>query len=142
MQFIALVPLALVAAGIFGATFAVTLRNYRALPAQVPEHFDEYGSPDQMGPRPMIFSMLVAQAIVLAIWIAMLANTLRGADALRLVVISGIIADSLLGMLAWLQWQMIEVAEGRLERMPHQYAPLLLPAAGVAIAFAIASAIR
>ncbi len=131
---IALVPFALIVAASVAMSLTVTLRSYRALPADVPDHFDGYGWPDAFGPRPMIFAVIVAEAIAVAIWAALLRQWFIENDPVRFVVASGFAASGLLWTLTWMQQKILRVATGKAERMEKPYEPLLVLLAGIVLA--------
>lgn len=132
-----LLPFAVIAAALVGASVVITLRLYRKLPSEVPDHFDEYGWPDAMGPRLMIFAMIVAQCIVLAVWAALVFAAFSGADAPRRIVAFGIAAIGVLGALTWMHVGILAVAHGNTERINHPYRPLVLIAVAIAIAIGL-----
>lgn len=130
---IALVPFALIVAAAIAMSLTFTLRSYRALPADVPDHFDGYGWPDAFGPRPMIFAVIVAEAIAVAIWAALLRQWFIENDPVRFVVASGFAASGLLWTLAWMQKKILRVATAKAERMDKPYEPLLVLLAGIVL---------
>lgn len=133
---IALVPFALIVVAAIAMSLTFTLRSYRALPADVPDHFDGYGWPDAFGPRPMIFAVIVAEAIAVVIWAALLRQWFIENDPVRFVVASGFAASGLLWTLAWMQKKILRVASGKAERMDKPYEPLLVLFAGIVFAVA------
>jgi hypothetical protein len=131
---IALVPFALIVAAAIAMSLTFTLRSYCALPADVPDHFDGYGWPDAFGPRPVIFAVIVAEAIAVAIWAALLRQWFIENDPVRFVVASGFAASGLLWTLAWMQKKILRVATTKAERMDKPYEPLLVLLAGIVLA--------
>lgn len=131
---IALLPFALIVAAAIAMSLTFTLRSYRALPADVPDHFDGYGWPDAFGPRPMIFAVILAEAIAVVIWAALLRQWFIESDSVRFVVASGFAASGLLWTLAWMQRKVLRVATGKAERMDKPYEPLLALFAGIVLA--------
>lgn len=132
-----LLPFAVIAAALVGVSLAITLRLYQRLPAEVPEHFDGYGRPDVMGPRPMIFAVIAAQFIVVAIWAGVVYSVFSDADAPRRIVAFGIAAIGVLGALTWMHFGVLAVAHGKAERINHPFRPLVLIAVAIAIAIGL-----
>jgi uncharacterized protein YhhL (DUF1145 family) len=134
MAYAFLTLFAVIAAGIFGGTILMSASHYRALPPEVADHFDGYGWPDAFGPRPMIFVLVFAQAVLLGLWAWILVNVVHEIAAIRVIVISGVIVDVVLFILYRLQRESIAVAEGRAERVGSPLATLGVIAATIAVA--------
>lgn len=107
-----------VALAFIAKNFVMMLRAYRALPAQVPDHFNEYGDPDAYGPRPVIFAMVPASLVILGVWLAAMIASNAAAGP---ICISGTVADVVIIAFFYLQRGMLNVATGKCERM-HPYA--------------------
>lgn len=123
-----------------GIPVVTTIRDYRDLPAEVPDHFDGYGWPDTAGPRPMIFAVIAAQLIAAGIWALFLHAWLTGNGGVKGVIVSGFAADGLLVTLAWMQSQVLSVALGKSPRILHPFRPTLILVSGIALA--VLSAVR
>jgi hypothetical protein len=137
MEYIALAFFGVIAAATFGASVDATVRHYRCLPQQVPEHFDGYGWPDGYGPRPMIFAGIFAQAVPIAIWAAIVFNVVHEGDALRIIFISGVILDAIILAIAYLHSDILAVARGTIERLRNPLRPLAFIAIGVVVAIGL-----
>lgn len=136
MPYVVLGVLGAVAVVAFATSLYTTIQRYRDLPADVPDHFNVYGWPDAFGPRPMIFATVFAQAIAIAVWLAVILDLRHKSGGLPGFISAGIFVDAVLIAMTRLQQGILKVAEGRAERIEHVLWPLLLIAAGVAISFA------
>jgi len=85
----------------------------------------------------MIFAMIAAQCIVLAVWAGLIFSMFSDADAPRRIVAFGVGAIGLLGALTWLHLGILAVAQGKVERISHPYRPLVLIAVAVAVAIGL-----
>ena len=115
----------------------MTIRHYRALPLDVPDHFDGYGNADAYGPRPMIFAGVFAQALLTGIIGTILVLNVNEPDGLRPMVVIGIIGCTVLVILMNLQRQIVAVAQGKAERVEGGLRPALTVIGAVVLAIVI-----
>lgn len=137
-----LIPFCLIAAAAIGIPAAATMRGYRALPIEVPDHFDGYGWPDATGPRPVIFAMTAAQLIAATVWALFVHAWLGSNGRVGGLAASGFAADGLLVCLAVMQGQIRSVALGESARIAQPFRPLLIVALGIVLAVLSAAWLR
>lgn len=121
------------------SSLSVTIRHYRALPLDVPDHFDGYGEPDAYGPRPMIFVTVFAQAILVAIFGALLVLNVKEPGPPLLIVMLALVPCTLLIWLTNMQRQIVAVAQGKIQRLENLWRGLLIVLAEVIVAIAVAN---
>jgi multidrug transporter EmrE-like cation transporter len=127
---------AAIAAGCLATSILLTAQHYRALPPEVPDHFDGYGNPDASGPRPTIFTLVFAQAIVAAICFAVALNSLRDSGGFQIVFAIGVIGSAVLVTMTGLQRQIIAVAQRKADKVAHPLRALGIIVAAVIVALA------